>query len=476
MMPFLVKNLGDSLYGYWTLMATVLGYYYFFDLGLMVAVQRQIAYHLDDGEEKVNKIFNTALVLFILFSGVILLLMAVISAVIIATALGINSFIGRDHLVYIVLLLGFGLAISFPVKAFQGLLSARIRHDQVNKAMMIKFLLTSGCIVWAVSSGYGIMSMFLITVTANIVEHILIIVFAMRDYPSLRISFNLYSREIAGQLFNYGLKSFYSQMADLLRSKGVEFIIAFYLSPAMLTHYVVGGRIVEYFSQIIQQAIGVVTPYFSKLDGQHDILAIKNTLAEVFCISTALSLYIGGSILLFGENFIALWMGTQFRDSYIVLCILTVAYSLNLSLFPNVCILFGTARHHIFATINIIEAFVSIGLVLILVKYNGIYGVALAVSIEMVFFKLFVLPVAVCKEFQITYKTYYCSYLMPTVTKMAFFFIPCVLLFHGRETTYITFVQYVALQTCLFIVYFFFAILSTERRRQIVSTVKMRIC
>jgi O-antigen/teichoic acid export membrane protein len=475
MMPFLVSHLGDHLYGYWTLIATILGYYYYLDLGIMVAVQRQIAYHLDDGEEKVNEVFNSALVLFLAIGGGTLLLMVMVYAVVMVFNLGVHSAVGQERLGYIILLLGFGLAISFPAKAFQGLLSARIRHDQVNKAMMVKFLLNSGCIIWAITSGYGLMSLFLITIAGNSVEHILMIVFAMNDYPGLRIRLSLYSRDVARQLFNYGLKSFVSQMADLLRSKGGEFVIAIYVSPAMLTHYVVGGRLVEYFSQMIQQAVGVVTPHFSRLDGQNDSLAIRSVLADALCISTALSLYIGGSMLLFGDGFIALWMGPQFRDSYVVLSILTLAYSVNLSLFPNTCLLFGTARHHIYAIVNTIEALVGICLVLILVRNNGIYGVAVAVSMEMVFFKLLVLPVAVCRVFQIPCRTYYGVFLLPTVVKMALFFIPCALLFHGRGTSYVNIVLLGAIQTCCFLVYFVLVVLPAERKDQIILSLKKYI-
>jgi O-antigen/teichoic acid export membrane protein len=43
MMPFLVRNLGDRMYGIWTLVGSVLGYYGLIDIGLSSAVVRFIS-------------------------------------------------------------------------------------------------------------------------------------------------------------------------------------------------------------------------------------------------------------------------------------------------------------------------------------------------------------------------------------------------------------------------------------------------
>ncbi len=49
MMPFVVHHLGDRTYGFWALIAAVLGYYGILDLGIVTAVQYHVGKAIGDG-------------------------------------------------------------------------------------------------------------------------------------------------------------------------------------------------------------------------------------------------------------------------------------------------------------------------------------------------------------------------------------------------------------------------------------------
>src|ERR1700683_336777 len=59
-MPFIVHRLGDHNYGYWALVAAVLGYYGVLDLGIVTAVQYQVAKSLGDADhDSANRVIST---------------------------------------------------------------------------------------------------------------------------------------------------------------------------------------------------------------------------------------------------------------------------------------------------------------------------------------------------------------------------------------------------------------------------------
>src|SRR5271167_113020 len=78
-MPFVVHTLGDSLYGIWTVVATFVGYYGVLELGLSRAVSRYAAAALGAGDhEECNRVFNTALRIYMVLGAVVLILTCVL--------------------------------------------------------------------------------------------------------------------------------------------------------------------------------------------------------------------------------------------------------------------------------------------------------------------------------------------------------------------------------------------------------------
>ena len=61
-MPFVVHAIGDRMYGAWTLVAAIIGYYGTLQIGLTPAINRYMARALGaQDHEECNRVFNTAL-------------------------------------------------------------------------------------------------------------------------------------------------------------------------------------------------------------------------------------------------------------------------------------------------------------------------------------------------------------------------------------------------------------------------------
>jgi O-antigen/teichoic acid export membrane protein len=61
-MPFVVHAIGDRMYGAWTLVAAIIGYYGTLQIGLAPAINRYMARALDaQDHDECNRVFNTAL-------------------------------------------------------------------------------------------------------------------------------------------------------------------------------------------------------------------------------------------------------------------------------------------------------------------------------------------------------------------------------------------------------------------------------
>lgn len=138
---------------------------------------------------------------------------------------------------------------------------------------------------------------------------------------------------------------------------------------------------------------------------------------EVTKISVILAVFLGTSMMIYGRFFIERWMGINYLDSYNVLVILCIPMIIALSQNPSIGLLYGISKHNYFALFNCCEGVLNLILSLILVRYYGIYGVALGTAIPMILIKLFVQPIYVCRLINVSLIEYYLDTLFLSTIK-----------------------------------------------------------
>jgi O-antigen/teichoic acid export membrane protein len=134
--------------------------------------------------------------------------------------------------------------------------------------------------------------------------------------------------------------------------------------------------------------------------------SVKRAFFEVSKITVILAVFVGASLTLYGKVFIERWMGPGYHDSYYVLLILCIPMTLALAQSTSFGLLYGISKHHYLAIVSGCEGIVNLILSLILVRYYGIYGVALGTLIPLLIVKLFFQPFYVCHVLNVTWKEY----------------------------------------------------------------------
>lgn len=425
MTPIIIHSLGDRMYGFWILIGTFIGYYGLFDIGLSSSVQRFVSRALGQNDmNEMNSIINTTFFMFLIIGIVTIICSlgaAIFSTYFIKSPEEISLF--RK----VIIILGFSVALGFPIKVFQGVLTSYLRYDLTAYVSMIQAISSSFIIYYFLKQGYGIWALTVISFFANLVEYILTVIYAKRVFPELKINYHLFSKERVKLLFGYSSKTFIAQLGDILRFRVDSIVIAGYLSVSLVTYYSVGAKIIEFFGNFIMGSIGLMSPVFSQYEGRSDYDAIRSRFLQVTKISVVASIFIGMSIIFYGKVFIQRWMGSGFESSYTVVVILCIPYIIALMQNPSISLLYGISKHHFYAISNTIEAVLNLTLSIILVKYFGIYGVALGTAIGMIIFKLLIQPVFVCRAIKLSLSEYYINTLGYTALKML---VPLMIYFY----------------------------------------------
>ncbi len=404
LMPFVVRSLGDRMYGFWTLVGTFIGYYGLLDLGLSSAVSRHVAGAIGASrQDECNRIVNTTL---FLYSG--LGIVALLVTIVIAILSPVFFSNPEDITLFwkVVLILGIKIAIEFPLRIFSGILVAHIRFDLLAWIEMITLFLNMILTVLALKAGYGVLALAWISLVSSIPGKFLYVYFSKKNFPSLRFSRKDWSRGTARTLFTYSSFTFIAQLAGLLKFQVDHLVITAFIGLATVTHYKVASFMATNFIALVTTVTGVLMPVFSQLDGAKEYNQIKKTFFFGTKISVCVTSFIGYGLIAWGKPFIARWMGTEYLDAYPSLAILVLGCIFALWQTPSVSLLYGISKNRFYAIFNSLEGVCNLLLSLLLVRYWGMEGVALGTFIPMVILKLIIQPIYVCRVTAIQYGAY----------------------------------------------------------------------
>jgi len=404
LMPFIVRHLGDRIYGFWSLAAAIVGYYSLLDFGMSSAVSQYICVAIGRNDHaECRAIFNTALRIQSLFGGIALLATAAIAA---ATPWFCRNPADVPVFWKVIVILGVSAAIGFPARVYGGVLDAEFRFDIQSWLSILGVILRTGLVVWAILAGGGLLALAWMTLLATLPVTALQIWFARREASWARIGVGSVEMQRVKSLFSYSTYTFLAFIADILRFQIDPLVISGFIGLAAVTHYRVAGVFVQYYMWILIYSVGMLQPVFSRLHGAGD----RGGLERVFFFGTKLascmSVFIGLALIGWGKPFIARWMGLSYEDAYLPLVVLSLAVLLDVCQKPSIDLLFATFKHRFYTYMNWGEGLLNLIFSLVLARRLGIVGVALGTLIGAVVIRLVVQPWWVCKACGLRYANY----------------------------------------------------------------------
>jgi O-antigen/teichoic acid export membrane protein len=402
--PFVIHSLGDRMYGFWVLVGTFIGYYGLLDFGLSNAIGRHISRTIGSkNQEECNRVFNTGLALYLCIGFLALLVTIVIVGI---AYLFIKN--PDDLLTFrtVILILGVHTAIEIPIRVFQGLLNANLRFNILSYITLINLFIRTTLIVFALTQGYRLIGMALAIFLASIIPNILYVHFAIKSSPYIRLKAKSISKKTSKTLFSYSFFVFVLQIAGRLRFQTDAFVITAFVGLSSVAHYNIASVLIRYFDVLMGRIMGVLTPYFSQLDGANDYEELKKKFFIATKLSVCISTFVGFGFVFWGKPFIQRWVGAEYLDAFPVLAILVSGVIFSFWQTPSITVLYGTSKHQVLAIVAVIEGLANLLISLLLVKTYGLIGVAAGTSIPLIINKGIFQPIYICRVLSISYLKY----------------------------------------------------------------------
>ena len=384
MSPFLVRHLGDAVYGVWVLLGSLAGYLGLLDFGLIPSMVKYVAeYRARDDQHAINRLMTVGLVIYSLMGAISLL----VSLIIAFTFNDIfHTPIDDRTAATIVFIAGINLAVTFPSSVFVGLVRGYQRYDIDARATSLLIVVRNLLIVPLILRGHGILTVSLMAFLFDMARLVWLIRKAYQINPAIKFARAYFDRKELRQLFGFSIFVFIIIVSRHLIFYTDSIVIGIFLSTSAVTAYFIASRLVTYLLVLVSEMVGVLAPRASELDADNDAEGIKELLVVSTKYMLLIALPAATVFLVMGENFITLWMGESFASSAQILTILTIAILSHLMLMPSETILLGMGRHRVIARLMIAQAAANLALSLALVRPMGIKGVAIGTLIPMIFF------------------------------------------------------------------------------------------
>jgi len=406
--PFVIHTLGDRLNGFWILVGALISYYGLLDLGMSSAVRRHLAGALGrSDQEECGRVFSAALQIYLILGA-----LTMVITLVLAGLAPIFFHDPADSVLFskVIIILGTGMALTFPFGSYVGLLEADLRFDILAMAGLGWTVLRAGVTVWALLAGYKVVALAWVAVLSGFPRIAVFVFFVKKYFPWLKFSFQRWRGGTTKTLFSYSIFTFIGSMADQLRFNTDSLVITAFVGLSAVTHFNIAAAFMQHYINLMISVVAIFAPLFSQLEGAGD----RQRLERVFFFASKMSIYVGGFIgfglIAWGKPFIQRWIGTAYLDAYPCLVVLTIGWIMDLSQIPSNNLLYAVSKHKFYAVWNSIEAVANLFLSLWLVKSFGILGVALGTCIPMIMVKLLVQPIYVCRA---------CSVLVGEYTRKA---------------------------------------------------------
>ena len=321
--PWMIRNIGKSDYGLYILVTSFLSYFVM-DFGLGQTIARYLSKYKI--ENKISEIHN----LLGLVSKVYLIL-----NVFIVIALTIVYFFSDQIFLKltpnevhtfknIYIIVGFYSLLSFTFLPLDSVFIAYERFSILKKIDLANKLGTVMLMIIFLSLGYKLYALVLVNVLVTITV-ILVKIIISKNWLQLKINISYTNKQLLKELFKFSFWVSIIGIAQRLLVNISPTILGIVSGTTQIAIFSIGVVIEGYIWTLAHALNGLFLPEISRLEiGANNKTEITNLMIKVGRIQLlVMGLFFIGLIVL-GKDFIILWMGNSFAESYYVILLLIV--------------------------------------------------------------------------------------------------------------------------------------------------------
>lgn len=383
--PILLHFIGKSEYGLYQLMGSLIAYFSIMDFGLSAAVIRFYAKYkaLKDsiGMENILAIsvrgYGTVTVLALAIGFVCYGFLDVIFA-------GSMTVSEVNEAKQIFLLLLLNIVITFSTMVFRSVINAHERFFFLKGMETIQLVLQPILVVLVLQRHPSAFSVAAVQTVLNLVLSGARVYYCFHDLH-VKFHFHYWNHELFSEFKKLALSVFAVSLIDQIFWKTNQIILGIISGTTAVAVYSIASLIYMNYMALSTAISSVYLPHVTGMVARKEPIS---NLSELFIQIGRWQYYllalVATGFIIFGKQFIALWAGPGFEDSYFITLLIILPFTVDLIQNIGLAIMQAMNRYDFRARIYFLIGVLNLLLAIPLgIKYGGI-GCAVATGISMI--------------------------------------------------------------------------------------------
>lgn len=395
--PYMLRMLGQSEYGLYSLAASIIAYLTVLDLGFGNAIVRYTAKFRAEGKQKEQEeMFG---MFFILYIGIGVIAMIAGSVL----SLNVENMFSRAmtetevHRTRIMLwLMTFNLAFTFPMSIWGSIMSAYERFVFQRIVSIIRSVLNPVVMILLLVVGYKAVAMVVVTTVFNVAT-LLVNWWYCKYRLIIKVRFAKFKWGFLKEVSIYSFWIFLNAIMDRIYWSTGQFVLGIYKGSTAIAVYAVAVQLLNMYMLFSTAITGVLLPKITAMvvKGNNE-KEISDLFIKVGRIQYIIVVFILSSFIVFGKPFIKLWAGSNYVDSYYVCLFFFIPFTIDLIQNLGISILQARNRLKFRSLLLVFVASSSLLLSVVLAKKYGYYGCAFSTGLGLLIGQGLILNIYYC--------------------------------------------------------------------------------
>lgn len=382
--PVMLRLLGQSQFGLYNLVASVVSYLGLLNFGFGSAYMRYYSrYRVKCEQDNIAKLNGMTLVIF----SVIGIIAAVAGGVLVLNSsnmfgnkLTVNELSTAKILMAIMVL---NVAIVFPFNVFSSYIAANEEFVFQKIIQMVRTVVSPFIMLPVLLLGYKSVGLVIAAATLSIIVEISNAVFCIRKLK-IRFAFKQFDLPLMKEMAVFSSFIFLNMIVDQINWNVDKFIIGRFRGTIAVAVYGIAAQLNSYYMTLSTTISSVFIPQINRMAAtDKDNREFTEIFTRVGRVQFILLSLIFSGLVFFGQPFITMWAGTDYRDAYPIALILIGPVSIPLIQNLGIEIQKAKNMHQFRSWVYLFIAAGNIGLSIPLTKAYGGVGAAIGTAIAL---------------------------------------------------------------------------------------------
>lgn len=382
--PVMIRLLGQSEFGLYSLIGSLVAYLSVLDMGLGNTIVRYVSKNRAVGDKKSESELNGLFLTVYSVIGLITLIVGSILYFNIENMFGSTLSLDQiERAKIMMILLIFNIAISFPLSVFASLMQAYERFVFLRVFNIISILLKPVIALPFLFMGYGAVTL-VVTATIVNIACLLTNVYYCFKYLDIHFSKGHFEKAFLYEISGYAFFIFLNAIMDKIYWGTGQFILGMVSGTIQVAIYAIAMQFMNMYMQFSNAISGVLLPKVTMMvaNGATKI-ELTNLMIKIGRLQYIIIGYILVMFFLIGKEFIYLWAGENYLSAYPMILILMIGLLIALVQNAGIAILQAMNLNCYRMTAYTIVAVINIFTSVILAKMYGGLGCAISTAVAL---------------------------------------------------------------------------------------------